>query len=187
MGGTIRLRVGHILVVPRLHCLRCGLSKALQSSHTHQKQERKSPLQRCCGPRDAHGNAPGGAGAQLQEVNGNFESSLLFLDKWSMRCTLTEQPAPCLHHTGSWKSLIPKGHLLCLQLLELTKCFPAITGVRLVSCVAVTNEDKCGHLIKQEVIIPDLDAGSLGLGSALFTPKALAENLLCASWSTPSW
>lgn len=40
---------------------------------------------------DARGDAPGGAGAQLQEANGSSVGSLVFLDTWNMRCDLTEQ------------------------------------------------------------------------------------------------
>lgn len=46
---------------------------------------------------------------------------------------------------------------------------------------AVTNEDKCGHLIKQKVIIPDLDAGSLGFGSQclVHAKGSRGESALC--------
>lgn len=67
--------------------LRNPVSKKGKKGQTNKQQQQqktkqtKSPLQSCCGSQDAHGSVLGGEGAQLQEANKDFESSLVFLDK----------------------------------------------------------------------------------------------------------
>lgn len=58
-----------------------GWRQTNKQQQQQKTKQTKSPLQSCCGPQEAHGSALGGEGAQLQEANKDFESSLVFLDK----------------------------------------------------------------------------------------------------------